>query len=44
MRLKTTVRYHFTLVRNVVQSPSRVWLFVTLWTVARQAFLTLTIS
>ena len=28
----------------VVQSPSHVWLFVTPWTVARQAFLSLTIS
>ena len=42
MQIKATVRYHLTLVKIVVvQSLSCVWLFVTPWTGARQASLSL---
>ena len=45
MQIKTTMRYQLTLVRSSsVQSLSRVWLFATPWTAARQASLSITIS
>ena len=45
MQIKNTVRYHFTPVRiTSVQLLSSVWLFVTLWTAAHQASLSITNS
>ena len=42
MQIKNTVRYHFTPVRiTSVQLLSSVWLFVTLWTAAHQASLSI---
>ena len=37
IQIKTTMRYHITALAVVVQLLSRVWLFVTPWTAARQA-------